>query len=831
MRQMKRKPIVWATAATLLVHGLGMLVLPTEHLRLLVSDIADAVLAGLAAVAAFGAARRGKDFARLVWRLMASAFVIWTLTQILWTYREGFGGAASMGPNATLILFFFAFTPFAFLVLVSSRGEDDRFDWKHTLDAAQVGIVAICAYLYLFYFPTQWETAQQTSARLLSSVFLLRNLLLSAALWLRVALSRSRREGNLFRYAAGFMTAYLIFSRLPTYARLYWNIGTGTLLDLGWTLPFAIYAVAVAQWDEPETQEERQPSRLRDQLAADLTPTLVPLLVLVMAAQIAKEQLLLASLTIVASFACYAVRLALTQHAQEAALEKQRQSEARFRLLFERNPQPIWVYDKSSLQFLEVNEAATRKYGYTRKEFLAMRVTEIQSGGEVGNLVATTMQYHAGVRRMEQAHATRDGQTIQAMVIAEPLEFAGADAELVIVEDLTERHRLEEQLQQAQKMEALGLLAGGIAHDFNNLLTVITGYSQVVLERMPADEKVTRDVQQIEVAANRATGLIRQLLSFSRRQVTQPRVLDLEKVVTGMEKMLRRFVGENVELSIRRTGEPGFIKADPLQMEQVLINLAVNARDAMGDRTSGGKLNIELQNVTLEGESAKDNPDVPPGRYVMLAVSDNGAGMEESVRTRIFEPFFTTKEGAGTGLGLSIVFSIVQKCGGRITVASLAGRGSIFRIFFPRVEQAVTAEAQEEPEAPKAGSETILVVEDDDGLRELARRVLLRDGYKVLDAGRSSDAEVICREHSGPIHLMLTDVVMPGAGGRELAARVTPIRPEMAVLFMSGYADEVMVRQGVEGEEMELLTKPFTPLVLSRKIREVLEKKAAGTRG
>ncbi|HKQ60069.1 MAG TPA: response regulator [Candidatus Polarisedimenticolaceae bacterium] len=392
---------------------------------------------------------------------------------------------------------------------------------------------------------------------------------------------------------------------------------------------------------------------------------------------------------------------------------------------------------------------------------------------------------------------------------------------LSIGEDVTEHARLESQLRQAQKMEAVGRLAGGVAHDFNNLLTVIVGHAELSLKGLRTDDPLERHVQEIRKASERAAALTRQLLAFSRQQVLAPRVLDLNELVAGIEKMLRRLLGEDIQLVSTLAPQLGRVKADPGQLEQVVVNLAVNARDAMPD---GGMLFIETSNRTLEPGSAGDGGAVPPGSYVVLKISDTGHGMDEKTQARIFEPFFTTKEaGKGTGLGLATVYGIVQQSGGFIGLRSEPGKGATFTVHLPRVEQAVEAlPAAAAPAANPTGTETVLLVEDEEGVRTLARAALAQSGYRVLEAANGGEALLLCERHASEIHLMVTDVVMPGMGGPELVRRLATLRPKMKVLFMSGYADRGLERAGVEAG-LAFLEKPFRPAALIRKVRDTLD--------
>jgi two-component system cell cycle sensor histidine kinase/response regulator CckA len=391
-----------------------------------------------------------------------------------------------------------------------------------------------------------------------------------------------------------------------------------------------------------------------------------------------------------------------------------------------------------------------------------------------------------------------------------------------IIVDITDRKLLEGQLQQARRMEAVGRLAGGIAHDFNNLLTIIKGYTELALGRAKVQPELRTDIERIEDASERAAGLVRQLLAFSRRQVLQPKVLDLNSIVVGLDKLLRRLMDEDIEMVTLAGRSVGAIKADPGQIEQVIMNLVVNARDAMPE---GGRLTIETSNVDLDGGYAKDHASVKPGRYVMLVVSDTGIGMSADTVAHIFEPFYTTKEsGRGTGLGLSTVYGIVKQSGGYIWVYSEPGKGSAFKVYLPRVDEPVeTLTPGKTLAANRKGTETVLLVEDDPQVRELTRTVLVAQGYFIVEAAGPEDAERIVESERAEIHLLLTDVIMPGMSGRELAKRLTARLPRMRVLYMSGYTHNIIAHGGNLEAGVAFLQKPFTPSVLVEKVREVLD--------
>jgi two-component system, cell cycle sensor histidine kinase and response regulator CckA len=499
-------------------------------------------------------------------------------------------------------------------------------------------------------------------------------------------------------------------------------------------------------------------------------------------------------------------------------LYKERDKDKKFRLLFEDHPQPMCVYEPEAQRFLEANAAACALYGYTVDELRRMTRRDLESGdaGPADDLVQTTTTPVCIWR-----HRTKSGKSIEIEAAVYPIEYGGRPAELAVLLDITGRRQLEEQLRQAQKMEAVGMLAGGIAHDFNNLLTIITGYSQLILNNLRTEDPNRHFVEQIIKAGERAAALTSQLLAFSRRQILQPRVLDLNKLVTSLSTMLRRLIGEDIDLRLVLPADLGTVSADAGQIEQVLMNLAVNARDAM---PKGGVLTIETANVTLDERYAGRHIAVKPGPYVLLAVSDNGTGMDEATKSRLFEPFFTTKgTGKGTGLGLSTVFGIVKQSGGSVAVYSEPARGTSVKVYLPRNDQPASLEAEGAQASAMRGTETILLVEDDEMVRTLVRETLERNGYKILDAAGPIEARRIADQYRQPIQLLITDVVMPKVSGRDLADQLTRRRPDLKVLYMSGYTDNAVLNNGILQKEVAFLQKPFTPLALTDKVREVLE--------
>jgi PAS domain S-box-containing protein len=509
---------------------------------------------------------------------------------------------------------------------------------------------------------------------------------------------------------------------------------------------------------------------------------------------------------------------------EEVLREMAEESEERFKAFMNNSPAVAFMKDEG-LRHVYVNEPFERSFKMKRADWRGKTDFELWPPEVAKRLRENDLAVLAGdktIGLVETVPLPEQGPR-QWLVFKFPFKdpsgrrFLGGMAV-----DTTERGKLEEQLRQSQKMEAVGRLAGGIAHDFNNLLTIIGGYSQLLLERLQPGERAREQVQEIKKAGERAGALTRQLLAFSRRQVLAPQVLDLNAVVANLEKMLPRLIGEDVELVSRAGPELGRVKADPGQIEQIIMNLAVNARDAM---PQGGRLSIETANADLDETFARAHVPTKPGRYVMLSVTDTGVGMDAKVKAHLFEPFFTTKEhGKGTGLGLATVYGIVKQSGGYIWTDSEPGEGTTFSVYLPRVNEAVYAvqPVKSQIRVPD-GSETILLVEDEQGVRSMVRGVLKSRGYTVLEASRGDEALQICKRHEGTIHLLLTDVVMPEMGGRELAKRVVNLRRDAKVLLMSGYTDDAVIRQGELKPGVGLLQKPFTPDALASKVREVLD--------
>lgn len=508
-----------------------------------------------------------------------------------------------------------------------------------------------------------------------------------------------------------------------------------------------------------------------------------------------------------------------------------RDSEERYRRLVDGSPEMIFVVCEGRIVYM--NQTGIRLLGALSADGVAGKpILEIVHP-DSRDVIRDRMRQVVGEGRptslMEQKYVRLDGSVLAVEAMSVPILHQGQPAIQVFARDLTRRketeealHRSQEQFRQAQKMEAVGRLAGGVAHDFNNLLTAIRGYADLLLMGLDDGFPMRREVEEIQRAADRAADLTRQLLAFSRKQVLQPKILDLNAVVSNMDKMLRRLIGEDVDLATVLRPALGMVKVDPGQIEQVIMNLAVNARDAMPE---GGKITIETANIELSGEYASLHTAVRPGPHVMLTVTDTGTGMDDATKQRLFEPFFTTKElGKGTGLGLSTVYGIVKQSNGSIWVYSEPGRGTSFKIYLPRHEAAEAAHrAGKRVRSAPRGKETILLVEDEAVVRMLAAEIMRKSGYQVLEAADGAGALRLIDDRRSFIDLMLTDVVMPGMGGRQLVERLPAFLAGMKVLYMSGYPDEAIGRHGFLDPGTPFLQKPFTADSLLRKVREILD--------
>ena len=1074
----------------------------------LASNVLGICLALLATGSALVAARVPDRYARSFWRLLAAGFALLTAAEILGAYYDSFLRADIHSVWPSDILYFLVPAPMVLaLFLRRKRRGTEPFDWTQCFDFLQLGILTAAAYLYYFYLPSHWRASKQELEQFQWTVTVASNVFVLVAFAFRLTFARSKLEWSLLLRMGAFLCLYCLGTALFLHRQMYAGLDTGTLWDLAYTLPLVAGVALACTWKLPPQsapKDEHRGGRMESWGSLWMS-VLLPLVILGVASRLIHERPLLATIVVVVTLGTSGSRSLLTHRHEQRTAQAMVEAEKKFRLLFEDNPQPTCLYDPTTGRFLEVNRAATEKYGYSRERFLDLTIVDIcpdlpperlaaakhgiEIRGEVWrqrrsdgsflevNLFARTIEFEGRTarlvvtqdvtekRRSERLQSAlyriaevsttagdlselypaihgivahlldaknfyialhevetstltfpyfvdefdlapeprplRKGLTEYVLRTGEPLlatgerinELAGAgevertgspaddwlgvplktgdktfgvlavqhyasrtrfgarerdvltfvsqqvanaiqrkrseeailrsesryrslvqsavvgifratrdwrflevnpalatmlgytsaaeflenrrdglfvdvkaksDVQInflrrgrfesvetlwrrkdgsiitvrlsgrgvrderegtevfeVIAEDVTERKALEDQLRQAQKMEAVGKLAGGVAHDFNNLLTVITGYSQILMDQNSKNAQASHSIEQIFKAADRATSLTRQLLAFSRRQMLQPRLVSLNALVRNLEKMLRPLLGARIQIVVRSSSDLGGVRADPSQLDHILMNLAVNARDAM---PRGGTLTVATANADLGDAFTRTHPGATPGQYVMLSVSDTGTGMNEHTLTHLFEPFFTTKEpGKGTGLGLSMVYGFVKQSGGYITVDSKLGEGTIFQIYLPRVdsvEEPQTVEAI--PLTRAAGSGTILLVEDEDAVRSLVETILTADGYKILVANSPAQAVEICGAFSGAIDVLLTDVVMPEMSGPELAEELLALRPDLKVIYMSGYAGEHLDEEGVSAEGASLLQKPFTAAALEEKIRQTL---------
>ena len=511
----------------------------------------------------------------------------------------------------------------------------------------------------------------------------------------------------------------------------------------------------------------------------------------------------------------------------EAARADFESTASRYRLLFRAHPEPMWVFDNTTLRFLEVNDAAVRLYGYSREEFLAMTIKALDPPGEAPASVQSSGNGAIPEQSTSGFHRLKDGTVIEVLISTRDI---GHGSRYVMAQDVTEKKKYQQQVQQAQRMESLGQLAGGVAHDFNNLLGVIINFSWFVKANLTAEVEggsgerlrpVLKDIERIERAAENAARLTHQLLAFARVDVTQPRPMDMNVVVSEMAPMLRRTLGEHIDLVATTAANLWPVMIDSGQLSQVLTNLAVNSRDAM---PKGGKLTIDLANVDVDLTFAAARPTLRPGRYVRLRVSDTGAGMDKKTLEHAFEPFFTTKpRGEGTGLGLATVYGIVTQAGGTIDVYSEPGMGTRVSVLLPATDQAPSLTPPDQSNGHAPATETVLVVEDSEDLREIVERILSGHGYRVIVASNGPEALEVARDFPGHIDLLLTDVIMPLMLGNDLADRLVKVRGDLRVLYMSGFAQPTLAANGTLPPSLALLDKPFNEPTLLARVRQVLE--------
>ncbi len=811
----------------------------------LLSNLVELALAAVTAAAAYQTSRRARGFARRFWRLIGVSFTVYTLGQVFYTYYDSILHASPLiwWPSDALLLFYVA--PMVMtLFLGDDSAEASVFSSQRKLDFLQVGIVTFSAYLFFFYEPWQPGASPESMALLIWRVEIVRDVVITSAFALRALLTRSSLVRSLFGRVALFLFVFSVGDLVYVHVQTWGHMANASWYELLWTVPRTLLIGLTAFWTPP-AEAEPEPDKVSPEplLLAQFAHIALPLLVLLTAAHAQRQQLAVAVVAVFASFACSSVRLVLGQRAQqqlrlrqEQTAESLRAAEEKYRNIFENAVNGIFQVTPDG-KYTAVNPALVKMLGYdSSEEFLQNRTFNAKENYADPSLRGQFQDLRRRgdeLQNFECEIVRKDGKKIR---VAENLKAIRDGSGTIVayegtVQDITEHRKLQLQLQKAQRMESLGTLAGGIAHDFNNLLTVISGYSTMLMDGLAENARLHPAAEQIHKAGQRAVALTRQLSVFSRQQILQGSTVSLNMVITNMVQMLRRLIPEHIDVQTVLAADMPSVKADAGQLEQVIMNLAVNARDAMPD---GGKLTIQTGNVLLDESFVESNVGSRAGPHVLLVVSDNGTGMDPETREQIFDPFFTTKEaGHGTGLGLAVVYGIVKQSRGYITVHSEVGHGTTFRIYLPAEERAAERQTASvsaaRPPSPR-GTETILLVEDDTAVRALANSILCDKGYAVLAPQHPAEAEQICAQHPGPIHLLLTDLVMPGMSGRELARRAAALRPQIKVLYMSGYTDDALVRHQISEKIFAFVQKPFSPAVLEAKVREVLDSAEPSTR-
>ncbi len=814
-----------AAGLGLLGHIANLAILGDRPPGPLISNLIQFALGAGAGIAALLAARRSGKFASKVWNLTALAIAIYTAGQGFVIYYDSIIRAPLHSPWLSDQLLFFWIVPMLIAVLMDPWPRAGRVDWQQVLDYIQVLIFVLALHVSMFGIPGVWERQGTELAFLEWQIRLIRDGVLLTGLVARVLLASLPKTRELFLRLFFFFLAYAIADAVYLYAEAVWQNRSGTWLDILWTLPRVILIIGACTWDDGVGEiDANMPARTRVQLLPlHLAPIVGPLLVLLVTSEFGEALPGTAAVLIALAFGCASVRFLITQHRQDETYAELRRSRDLLEAVIEGTNEAVYLRDLSG-RYLLVNEAASRILGKRREQIIGHTDDEFFSPSAFRVVRESDMSVISSgqpQRREEALEVNGSVRTFFTMKGPHRDQHGRTIGVLGIAVDVTERRLIEEQLRKAQRMESVGTLAGGVAHDFNNLLTVIKGYSQLIAETA-SDPGVREQIRDVESAADKAAALTRQLLAFSRRQVMQPKVMNVNQVVGEIEKMLRRLISEDIEFVTDLAPGLKSIIADPAQLEQVIMNLVVNGRDAM---PRGGKLTLQTSCVYIDEEYSRSHLNAPTGEYVLLLVSDTGIGMDRATQARIFEPFFTTKEpGRGTGLGLATVYGIVKQSGGYIWVYSEPGLGATFKLYFP------VSEKDPERTTPKAtevhdhaGVETVLVAEDDATLRQLVNSVLSKAGYKVLLAESAPAAEEIAARHSGEIHLLLTDVVMPKASGRQLADQLRMVRPRTKVLWMSGYAEDIIVHHGMLDPDIDFIQKPFSPGELKLKIRSMLD--------
>jgi PAS domain S-box-containing protein len=777
----------------------------------------------LAAGACWQASQRSDYYATIFWRLSAATFALWSFGVALNTYKNLTSAVPDENQIGIFLIIFLSTAPmFIGSVLSGVHDEESRIHWDLILDASQILVLVLAVHLMLVDIPAMSIGERRTTVVALRLQDYWR-LALAIALGARAWLDGSPATRRLLKPIAVAMTLFAVGSWVGNDLQAAATWRGARWFDLAWTIPFAMVAYSAAAWRQSPAAPswDRKAAKVEGVFLFYFPSIAMPILLLIMHSDIQFAQIIVGLGAMMISIFCFSLRLLLTQKQQRQTMDALLASESRYRNLFERNMAGLYV---STLEgrIIDCNQAFCDVFGYTRDELLQLDASQLYVGGNQERSAMLAELEHGPKHGAEHSYVRKDGHRIWTLEnYSITTDENGRRVLEGAVLDATERHSLEHQLQQAQKMESVGQLAGGVAHDFNNLLTVMRGYSDLQLEKTALDDPIHGYAEQINAAADRAAALTRQLLAFSRQQVMQARVVNLNQLLHDFEKLLRRLIGEDIEMRMLFADDLGNVKVDAGQIEQVIMNLVTNARDAMPE---GGTLTLETSNMELDGLFLDRHPYVVPGPYVRLAISDTGSGMDPETRKRVFDPFFTTKEvGKGTGLGLSTSYGIVKQSQGYIEVYSEVGHGSTFVIYLPRLGPGPAPLLAEKAAAARRGDETILLVEDDRQVRVLTQSILESYGYRVLAVEEPSQTDAICDRHSGSIKLLLADMIMPKMNGRDVARRVAARIPAVRVLYMSGFPTHNIVNQGILEPGIFFLQKPFTAVALASKIREVLD--------
>jgi len=819
-----RRMVLYVAWAALVAHVLVLHHYGASQPGALISDSIQFLLGIGAMWAAFDAARRSAPYARKVWGLVAVSLSIYTAGQGIVIYYDNVIQAPLFTPWISDQFLFFWIVPLIVAALIDRFGPPRKMDWALLLDGSQVFLVALALHVAAFAMADQWQRSGRDLAYLEWGVRMLRDGVVLFAVLYKVVFSSMGKTRSLFLRISIFFLAYSFADAIYLYAEAAWQNRVGTYLDLLWSVPRVLLICGAITWqDEPEGAAIPLARSRKNTLPLHLASVVGPLVVALIALRIAAGSAKLAAVLVSFSFVFASIRFLITQDRQDKAVADLRRSRDLLEAVVEGTTEAVYARDREG-RYIFGNLAARRLLGCAERELVGRTDDEFFSPESAQRIRESDQEVlRTGVAHTQDQTLELNGVPRAFLAKKSPYKDAAGTVVgvLGIALEVTERRKMEEELRKSQRMESIGTLAGGVAHDFNNILTVIKGYSQLLLER--ANGSARDQLAQIDTAADKAASLTRQLLAFSRQQVMQPKVVSLNQIVTDMQKMLQRLIGEDIDFSVNLAADLGSVLADPGQIEQVIMNLAANARDAM---PRGGKLIIATRNVELNDRSKLRDLMPAGGRFVVLEVADNGIGMDAETQSHIFEPFFTTKPlGKGTGLGLSTVYGITKQSGGYITVESNSGGGSTFRMYFPLIAKPAESAPHGEASQPhKEGHETVLIVEDESTILKLVETSLRSRGYNVLVATTAETAESVARQHSGPIHLLLSDVIMPQTSGRDIADRITEIRPGIRVLWMSGYTDETIAHHGILDPGVHFLQKPFTPASLGEKIREVLDK-------